>query len=187
VQKSGDVHRIGSWRSLWNAASIAAFGYRLILGEDLEKLKEGVNSDTFSKASLASSTYSGLSMIVVSNIVVGAGSVAVAKRPDGLTICSCNPVACAQAMTLRASRTTHISGMFTDLCISLGHALRGLPVDRLRLRLCFLIISAFFCGGVAGAFCFHHLGYSTLLIPAALTGLTALMYGVWMARRMPAV
>ena len=75
-------------------------------------------------------------------------------------------------------RTTHLSGMFTDLGISLGHALRGLPVDMLRLRLCFLIISAFFSGGVAGAFCFHRLGYSTLLIPAALTGLTALLYGL---------
>jgi len=40
---------------------------------------------------------------------------------------------------------------------------------------------------VAGAFCFHHYGYSTLLIPAALTGLTALMYGLWTARRMPSV
>ena len=75
-------------------------------------------------------------------------------------------------------RTTHLSGMFTDLGISLGHALRGLPVDMLRLRLCFLIISAFFSGGVVGAFCFHRLGYSTLLIPAALTGLTALLYGL---------
>ncbi len=84
-------------------------------------------------------------------------------------------------------RTTHISGMFTDLGITLGHALRGLPVDRLRMRLCFLIISAFFCGGVAGAVCFHYLGYATLLIPAALTGLTALMYGMWTARRMPSV
>ena len=74
-------------------------------------------------------------------------------------------------------RTTHLSGMFTDLGISLGHALRGLPLDWLRLRLCLIIISAFLSGGVAGAFCFHHLGYSTLLIPAAFTGLSALVYG----------
>ena len=47
-------------------------------------------------------------------------------------------------------RTTHLSGMFTDLGIFLGHAIRGLPVDWLRLRLCFLIISAFFCGRNSG-------------------------------------
>ena len=35
-------------------------------------------------------------------------------------------------------RTTHLSGMFTDLGIFLGHFLRGLPVDMRRLRLCFL-------------------------------------------------
>ena len=83
-------------------------------------------------------------------------------------------------------RTTHVSGMFTDLGIFLGHALRGLPVDRLRLRLCLLIISAFFSGGVVGAWCFPRLGYATLLIPAALTGLTALAYGLRTLRRGPA-
>jgi uncharacterized membrane protein YoaK (UPF0700 family) len=46
-------------------------------------------------------------------------------------------------------RTTHLSGMFTDLGIFLGHSLRGLSVDRQRLRLCFLIISGFLGGGVA--------------------------------------
>jgi len=82
-------------------------------------------------------------------------------------------------------RTTHLSGMFTDLGISLGHALRGLPVDRLRLRLCIIIISAFFSGGIVGAFCFFYLGYSTLLVPAALTGLAALIYGLRSSRRKP--
>ena len=55
-------------------------------------------------------------------------------------------------------RTTHLSGMFTDLGIFFGHSLRGLPVDTRRLRLCFLIISAFLCGGIVGAVAFHHLG-----------------------------
>ena len=48
-------------------------------------------------------------------------------------------------------RTTHLSGMFTDLGIAIGHALRGLPVDTKRLRLCGLVISDFLCGGIAGA------------------------------------
>ena len=77
-----------------------------------------------------------------------------------------------------AVRTTHISGMFTDLGIFFGHALRGLPVDARRLRLCYLIISGFLCGGVAGAVAFRHLGYATLFIPGGLTAATALTYGV---------
>lgn len=80
-------------------------------------------------------------------------------------------------------RTTHLSGMFTDLGIFLGHALRGLPVDARRLRLCITIISAFFCGGVVGAFVFRILGYETLFIPAALTGLTSLSYGLYRISR----
>jgi uncharacterized membrane protein YoaK (UPF0700 family) len=76
-------------------------------------------------------------------------------------------------------RTTHLSGMFTDLGIFLGHFLRGLPVDLRRLKLCFLIISGFFCGGLAGAFAFHHLSYATLYIPASLTAVTALAYGLY--------
>ena len=80
-------------------------------------------------------------------------------------------------------RTTHLSGMFTDLGIFLGHAIRGLSVDWLRLRLCFLIISAFLCGGIAGAFAFHRLGYSTLFIPGGLTAMTALAYGLYEIHR----
>jgi uncharacterized membrane protein YoaK (UPF0700 family) len=79
-------------------------------------------------------------------------------------------------------RTTHLSGMLTDLGIFLGHTLRGLPVDMRRLRLCFLVISGFLCGGIAGAVAFHHLSYSTLFIPAALTATTSLAYGIYHLR-----
>ena len=78
-----------------------------------------------------------------------------------------------------AVRTTHLSGMFTDLGIFLGHALRGLPVDWIRLSLCGLIISGFFSGGVAGAIAFRGLGYSALYIPGGLTALTSLAYGLY--------
>lgn len=75
-------------------------------------------------------------------------------------------------------RTTHLSGMFTDLGIFLGHSLRGLPVDTRRLRLCFLVITGFLCGGIVGAASFHRLGYSALFIPAALTAMTSFAYGI---------
>jgi uncharacterized membrane protein YoaK (UPF0700 family) len=80
-------------------------------------------------------------------------------------------------------RTTHVSGMFTDLGIFLGHSLRGLPVDARRLRLCVLVISGFLCGSVAGAVAFHHLDYSALFIPSALTASTAFCYGLYLFRQ----
>jgi uncharacterized membrane protein YoaK (UPF0700 family) len=80
-------------------------------------------------------------------------------------------------------RTTHLSGMFTDLGIFLGHFLRGLPVDPRRLRLCVTVISGFFCGGLAGAFAFRRFDYLALLVPAVLTASASLAYGIYRLRR----
>ena len=96
----------------------------------------------------------------------------------------------AMASTYSGSvvRTTHVSGMFTDLGIFLGHYLRGIAVDERRLRLCVAIISAFTSGGVAGTLAFHRLGYCTLYIPAVLTGLTAVGHGLfcmWLGKDAP--
>jgi uncharacterized membrane protein YoaK (UPF0700 family) len=58
--------------------------------------------------------------------------------------------AMASAYSGAVVRTTHVSGMFTDLGIYLGHALRGLPINMKRLQLSFLVISGFLCGGIFG-------------------------------------
>jgi uncharacterized membrane protein YoaK (UPF0700 family) len=73
-------------------------------------------------------------------------------------------------------RTTHLTGMLTDLGIFLGHWLRRLPVDSRRLRLCFLVITGFFCGGIIGAFAFRRFGHAALFLPAGLTATTSLCY-----------
>jgi uncharacterized membrane protein YoaK (UPF0700 family) len=79
-------------------------------------------------------------------------------------------------------RTTHVSGMFTDLGIYLGHRLRGLEVDTLRVRVCVLVIATFMLGGVAGALLFGHLKEHSLLIPATLTGLCGVFYSLYRQR-----
>lgn len=80
-------------------------------------------------------------------------------------------------------RTTHLSGMFTDLGIFLGHALRRIPVDTRRLKLCLLVISGFLVGGIAGTFAFSAFGYSALLIPAILTSVVSIAYGMYRFRK----
>ncbi|KFL37415.1 YoaK family protein [Arenimonas donghaensis] len=75
-------------------------------------------------------------------------------------------------------RTSHVSGMFTDLGIMIGHALRGLPLARRRLWLCLVIISAFLAGSGAGAFAFANAGYAALYLPALLTGVTGVAYAL---------
>ena len=73
-------------------------------------------------------------------------------------------------------RTTHLSGMFTDLGIGLGHLLRGLPLPMRRLTLSGLIISGFLGGGIIGAWLFLRFSYDALLAPALLTGITGAGY-----------
>ena len=73
-------------------------------------------------------------------------------------------------------RTTHLSGMFTDLGIGLGHLLRGMPLPVRRLLLSGMIISGFLAGGVIGAWLFSLFRYKALLAPALLTGGTGLGY-----------
>ena len=76
-------------------------------------------------------------------------------------------------------RTTHISGMITDLGIGVGHWLRRLEVDTLRMRLYALLVSSFFAGGIAGSALFQRLSAHTLYVPAAITGSVAAVYSVY--------
>lgn len=70
-------------------------------------------------------------------------------------------------------RTTHLSGMFTDLGIFFGHWLRGIAVDARRLKLCGSVITGYLLGGVVGTVSFRSLGYSALVVPAAIVAVIA--------------
>jgi uncharacterized membrane protein YoaK (UPF0700 family) len=100
----------------------------------------------------------------------------------------CAAVACglqnAMATTYSGAvvRTSHLSGMFTDLGIMLGHAARRMPVSRRRLWLCLVVIGCFFAGGVLGAWLFASVGYAALYAPAALTGGTGVAYFAYRQR-----
>ncbi len=67
-------------------------------------------------------------------------------------------------------RTTHVSGAFTDLGISLGHMMRGISVDRRRVRLCLTLIGGFLAGSCLGAAGHPRFGNHVLYFPAAAIG-----------------
>ncbi len=81
-------------------------------------------------------------------------------------------------------RTTHMTGVITDLGIELGrllywnrsHAHGGEPVraNRDRLRILSLILGLFFAGGLAGAWAFKTVGYGAVLPLAAVLAVVAL-------------
>jgi uncharacterized membrane protein YoaK (UPF0700 family) len=86
-------------------------------------------------------------------------------------------------------RTTHLSGMFTDLGIGLGHLLRGMPLQVRRLTLSGLIIGGFLAGSIAGTWLFDWQQQRALFVPAAITGAAGalhLLHRQWRAMRHPA-
>jgi uncharacterized membrane protein YoaK (UPF0700 family) len=63
-------------------------------------------------------------------------------------------------------RTTHLTGLVTDIGTMVGARLRGQALDRRRLLLYLILITGFITGGVAGAIAYRVLGTRALLLPA---------------------
>lgn len=76
-------------------------------------------------------------------------------------------------------RTTHITGMVTDLGIACGHFLRGTEVDWFRFRIYGVLFLGFFVGGLIGTFGYGRFGYDTLLFPALVSGVTGIGYTIY--------
>ncbi len=73
-------------------------------------------------------------------------------------------------------RTTHMTGIVTDLGITLGHWLRRQPVEWFRVRLHLVLLLGFVLGGASGATLFGVIGPDTLLVPAVAVFLAGAGY-----------
>lgn len=80
-------------------------------------------------------------------------------------------------------RTTHVSGLFTDLGTMFGARLRGHPIDTRKSLLFALLISGFILGGAIGAFSYQHLRFTALAIPAMGALILALINWTYIGRR----
>jgi len=81
-------------------------------------------------------------------------------------------------------RTTHVTGLATDIGIEIGKALywnhghHNLPAvvaNRPKLRLLVSLLGMFFVGGVVGALGFRHLGYTATIPLASILMLLAVV------------
>ena len=77
-------------------------------------------------------------------------------------------------------RTTHVSGLFTDLGVALGLWFRGQKTDSRRIVLYCILISGFIVGGVAGSLLFTEFMFSAILAPCILTAFIAVSYWVFL-------
>jgi uncharacterized membrane protein YoaK (UPF0700 family) len=75
-------------------------------------------------------------------------------------------------------RTTHVTGIVTDLGIALGHFVRNQPVEWRRIRLYGILLLGFGCGSFLGGFGFSRLGSDTLLFPAGVAGLCGIGFAL---------
>jgi uncharacterized membrane protein YoaK (UPF0700 family) len=83
-------------------------------------------------------------------------------------------------------RTTHVSGIMTDLGILFGQSLRGLPVDKRKAKLYSALAGSFFAGAIFGAWCFVRLGALALCVPATVLFSVGICYIVyWHRQRAP--
>ncbi|GGF63170.1 YoaK family protein [Alteromonas lipolytica] len=73
-------------------------------------------------------------------------------------------------------RTTHLTGIFTDLGIMLGAMVRGETLDTRKLQLFLVIIVGFVFGGTAGAIGFNFLPRIALILPAIVCLILAVSY-----------
>lgn len=76
-------------------------------------------------------------------------------------------------------RTTHVTGIFTDLGIMLGSIFRGQTLDKRKTKLFLVIIFGFILGGTSGALLYAKFAFMSLLIPATACLIMAACYRVY--------
>ncbi|APR70166.1 MULTISPECIES: YoaK family protein [Acinetobacter] len=79
-------------------------------------------------------------------------------------------------------RTTHLSGVLTDIGLALGYKARGLHVERRRIFLHLLIFFGFLVGGVLASMLYPYLQLQTFLIPTALSLIMSVAYWIYYFR-----
>ena len=73
-------------------------------------------------------------------------------------------------------RTTHVTGVFTDLGLMLGARLRGEAFDRRKANLLLLIIAGFISGGIIGTVLFGNFGFFAFVLPVTICCVLATSY-----------
>lgn len=79
-------------------------------------------------------------------------------------------------------RTTHMTGIITDLGLMLGARIRGEEWDKRKAWLFSLIFIGFLVGGSFGAVLYQSVQFAALLVPAALAFIVAVSYWIYLYR-----
>lgn len=73
-------------------------------------------------------------------------------------------------------RTTHMTGIYTDIGVLLGNRLAGIPMPKRKLRLLSGILAGFLLGGLACGLLYQAIGNAVLAVPATITAVLGIVY-----------
>ncbi|HET7275388.1 MAG TPA: YoaK family protein [Longimicrobiaceae bacterium] len=76
-------------------------------------------------------------------------------------------------------RTTHLTGIITDIGVMMGHWLRHRRIRLWQLMLLTSILTGFFIGGIAGAVAFSTIGATALAAASVVCFTAGSVYYVW--------
>jgi uncharacterized membrane protein YoaK (UPF0700 family) len=81
-----------------------------------------------------------------------------------------------------ALRTTHVTGLITDIGVLLGHRLAGLRVERKRVLIQSSLVGGFLCGALVCGLFIRVMGRYVMIIPACITGCAGGSYFIYRKR-----
>lgn len=84
-------------------------------------------------------------------------------------------------MLISILRTTHTTGMATDIGICLGRIAKGKPNEVWKLQVQMPLLCSFFAGGIVGALAHKELGKHTMFICAGMSASITVLYVVTLA------
>lgn len=79
-------------------------------------------------------------------------------------------------------RTTHVTGVLTDIGVLIGHWLRHRHVDGWKIAMLACLLAGFACGGLVGAVLWPLFGSRALALPAGCCFLAGALYYRWKLR-----
>lgn len=128
----------------------------------------------------------GVVLLIQGGALAAAGSCLYARIALGVPLAA---FACGVQNAMSSSyyglaiRTTHVTGMVTDLGVIVGHWIRHRRFSRRKAVVLSVMTAAFLIGGVSGAASIVWLDFRVLYVPAAGTLAAALGYYIRAARR----
>ncbi len=124
----------------------------------------------------------GITMMLEGFILCSATVLLLLQRQIGIPLAA---MACGLQNAMASSyygliiRTTHVSGMVTDIGVLIGHLIRYRHVEWWKLLLLITLLGGFFTGGYLGGMAYGEIGIPALFLAAGGCSIAGLGYYLW--------